>query len=107
MPYFSSDSELRPTWTEISVRNAASPRSISSQASASETKSSPAPPYSSGIDDPEDAELGHPLDQLQVELVVDVVLDRDRQDALVHEGADGVLDQPLLVGELEVHAERV
>ena len=55
-------------------------------------------------DDPEDPELGHPLDQLQVELVVDVVLDGDRQDALVHEGADGVLDQPLLVGELEVHA---
>src|ERR671933_1545281 len=33
----------------MSVRKAASPRSISSQASASETKSSPAPPYSSGI----------------------------------------------------------
>ena len=50
-------------------------------------------------------ELGHPLDQLEVELVLDVVLDRDREDALVDEGADGVLDQPLLVGELEVHAE--
>ena len=36
--------------------------------------------------------------------MVDVVLDRDREDALVHEGADGVLDQPLLVAELEVHA---
>ena len=35
--------------------------------------------------------------------MVDVVLDRDRQDALVHERADGLLDQPLLVGELEVH----
>src|SRR5947207_1362594 len=33
----------------MSVRKAASPRSISSQARASETKSSPAPPYSSGI----------------------------------------------------------
>ena len=32
----------------MSVRNAASPRSISSQESASETKSMPAPPYSSG-----------------------------------------------------------
>src|SRR5918996_4527095 len=32
----------------MSVRKAASPRSISSQASASETKSIPAPPYSSG-----------------------------------------------------------
>src|SRR5436309_8935697 len=42
-------SELRPTWTEISVLNAASPRSISSQASASAPKSRPAPPYSSGI----------------------------------------------------------
>ena len=55
-------------------------------------------------DDPEDPELGHALDQIHVELVVDVVLHGDRQDALVHEGADGVLDQPLLVGELEVHA---
>src|SRR2546421_3481186 len=33
----------------MSVRKAASPRSISSHARASETKSSPAPPYSSGI----------------------------------------------------------
>ena len=47
--------------------------------------------------DAEDPELGHALDQLQVELVVDVVLDRDREDTLVHEGPDGVLDQPLLV----------
>ena len=54
-------------------------------------------------DDPEDPELGHAFDQLHVELVVDVVLDRHRQDALVHEGADGVLDQALLVGELEIH----
>ena len=44
-------------------------------------------------------ELGHALDQLHVEVVVDVVLDRDRQDALVHEVADGVLEQALLVGE--------
>src|SRR5581483_11641707 len=49
VPYLSSESELSPTWTEISVRNAASPRSISSQASASATKSSPAPPYSPRI----------------------------------------------------------
>ena len=53
--------------------------------------------------DAEDPELGHALDQVQVELVLDVVLDRDRQHALVDEGADGVLDQALLVGELEVH----
>ena len=33
----------------MSVRKAASPRSISSHVSASETKSRPAPPYSSGI----------------------------------------------------------
>ena len=37
LPYLRSESEFRPTWTEISVRNAASPRSISSQASASAT----------------------------------------------------------------------
>ena len=54
-------------------------------------------------DDPEDPELGHPLDRAHVEPVRDVVLDRDGEHALVHEGADGLLDQPLLVGELEVH----
>ena len=37
VPYLSSESELRPTWTEISVLKAASPRSISSHASASAT----------------------------------------------------------------------
>ena len=56
-----------------------------------------------GDDDAEDPQLGHALDQVQVELVVDVVLDRDRQDALVHEGADGLLDQALFVGEVEIH----
>ena len=60
-----------------------------------------------GNDDAQDPELGHALDQLEIELVVDVVLDRDRQDALVHERANGVLDQPLLVGQLEVHARRL
>jgi deoxyribodipyrimidine photo-lyase len=35
--------------------------------------------------------------------VVDVVLDRDREDAFVHERADGLLDEALFVGELEVH----
>ena len=52
---------------------------------------------------PEDPELGHALDQFEVELVVDVVLNCDRQDTLVHEGADGFLDQALFVRELEVH----
>jgi hypothetical protein len=36
-------------------------------------------------------------------VVVDVVLDRVRQHAVVDELADRVLDQALLVGELEVH----
>jgi deoxyribodipyrimidine photo-lyase len=35
--------------------------------------------------------------------VVDVVLDRDREDPLVHERADGFLDQALFIGEVEVH----
>ncbi len=56
--------------------------------------------------DPEDPELRHALDQLEVELVIDVVLDRDRQDALVHEGANGVLDQALFIGELEIHCSK-
>ena len=56
-----------------------------------------------GNDDPEDAELRHPLDRIQVEVVVDVVLDGVRQDPVVHELADGVLQEPLLVCELEIH----
>ena len=53
--------------------------------------------------DPEQAELGHALDHAHVQVMVDVVLDRVRQDARVHEVAHGALDQALLVGELEVH----
>ena len=87
---------MRPTCTEMSVRKAASPRSISSQTSASETKSSPAPPYSSGIVIPRRPELGHALDDAHVEVVVDVVLDRVRKDALVHELANGRLHLALL-----------
>ena len=36
--------------------------------------------------------------------MVDVVLDRHGQHAFVDEGANGVLDQALFVGELEVHS---
>ena len=54
-------------------------------------------------DDSEQAQLRHPLDHAQVEVVVDVVLDRVRQHALVHEGANGVLGEALLVCQLEVH----
>src|SRR5262249_46023174 len=56
-----------------------------------------------GDDDAEDSELGHPRDRVEVELVLDVVLDRVRQDAVVDELANGVLQQALLVAELEVH----
>ena len=56
-----------------------------------------------GDHDPEQAQFGHALDDPEVEVVVDVVLDRLRQHALVDERADGVLDQTLLGGELEVH----
>ena len=55
---------------------------------------------------PRTPELGHPLDQLEVELVVDVVLDGDGQDPLVDEPPYRLLDQPLLVGEVEVHARK-
>ena len=60
-----------------------------------------------GDHDAEDPELRHALDQLHVELVVDVVLDRDGQDPLVDEGANRLLDQALLVGELEVHGGNI
>ena len=47
-------------------------------------------------DDSEHPELGHALDRPHVELVVDVVLDRVREDALVDELANGLLDSSLL-----------
>ena len=53
--------------------------------------------------DAEQAELGHALDRVHVETVVDVVLDRVRQHALVDERAHRVLDEALLLGKLEVH----
>ncbi len=56
-----------------------------------------------GDDDPEEPELRHALDQVEIELVVDVVLDRDGKDALVDEGPDRFLSQALLVAQLEVH----
>src|SRR4029077_9939721 len=56
-----------------------------------------------GDDDAEDPELGHAVDQVEIQPVLDVVLDRDRKDALVDERPDGLLGEPLLVGELEVH----
>ena len=52
-----------------------------------------------GNDDAEQPQLGHALDHAHVELVVDVVLDRVRQHALVHERAHRLLDQALLVGQ--------
>ena len=58
-------------------------------------------------DHAEDAELGHPLDQLDVEVVVDVVLYRDGEHSLVDERPDRLLDQTLLVGQLEVHGQRL
>ena len=53
--------------------------------------------------DAEQPELGHALDDAHVEEVVDVVLDRVRQDALVDEAANGLLNVALLVGQIEVH----
>ena len=55
-----------------------------------------------GHDDPEEAER-HALDHAHVEVVVDVVLDRVRQDAFVDELPDGRLYLALLGRELEIH----
>ena len=54
-------------------------------------------------DDPEKPELGHSLDRLHVEPVLDVVLDRVRQDLLVDEAPDGRLHLALLWRQVEVH----
>ena len=56
-----------------------------------------------GDGDPEDAELGHALDRAHVEVVRDVVLDRVREDPVLDEPPDRVLEQALLVAELEIH----
>ena len=51
-------------------------------------------------------EVGHALDQRQVEVVVDVILDGDREHALVDEAPHRLLDQALLFGEGEVHGRK-
>ena len=69
--------------------------------------SPPAPPYSSGIGipiSPSSAELG---DELVREAVLAVELLGDRRDALSRERPDGVADQLLLGGEVEVHGARM
>ena len=53
--------------------------------------------------DPEDPELRHPGDQVEIEPVVDVVLNRDRKHAVIDERAYCVLKQPLLGCEVELH----
>ena len=56
-----------------------------------------------GNDDPQQPELGHAFDHGHVQVVVDVVLDRVREHAFVHELADGRLHLALLGRELEIH----
>ena len=58
-------------------------------------------------DDSEQPEVGHSLDHGHVEVVVDVVLDRVRKHALVHELADCCLHLALLRSELEIHGPSV
>ena len=49
-----------------------------------------------GDHDPEDPKLRHARDQLEIEVMVDVVLNRDREHPLIDEGAYRVLEQALL-----------
>jgi hypothetical protein len=58
-----------------------------------------------GDDDSEEAELGHARDHLHVEVMVDVVLDRVREHALVDELTNGRLHLSLLGAELEIHRD--
>ena len=51
----------------------------------------------------QDAQLGHALDDPHVEVVVDVVVLGDRHHPPVDELTDGLLDRPLVVGQLKVH----
>ena len=49
----------------------------------------------------QEPQLGHALDDAHVEVVVDVVLLRHRQDASVDELTHGLLDRALLVVQVE------
>src|SRR5439155_26999502 len=64
----------------------------------------PGAPVFLGDHDPEQTELGHSLDHAEVEVMLDVVLDRVGKHALVDERPHRLLDLALLVRELEVHA---
>jgi len=55
----------------------------------------------------EQAKLGHSFDHAQIEVVVDVVVDRVRKNALVDERPHRLLNQALLVGEFEIHGASV
>ena len=89
------------------MRNAASPRSISSQASASADEVEPGAAVRLGDHDAEEPELRHALRSGRGRAGGRCrCCDCDRQDPLVDEGAHGVLEQALLDGELEVHGPR-
>ena len=55
----------------------------------------------------EHAQLGHARDQLLGELALDVGLADDRDEVLVHPGADGVADRALLLGEEGVEVQEI
>ena len=85
------------------MRNADSPRSISSQTSASETKSIPAPPYSSGITMPSSPSSAMPsMTPMSRRWLMSFSIAFGKH-ALVDEAADGLLNVALLVGEIEIH----
>ena len=56
-----------------------------------------------GDDRPQVTLVGDLGDQLEVEVLVAIVLAGALDDLVVGEGAGGLADQPLLVGEVEVH----
>jgi deoxyribodipyrimidine photolyase len=92
----SSESEFSPTCTEINV--------LAREGLGHEIET--CAPILLRDDDSENPQLGHALDQLEIELVVDIVLDRHGKHPLVHERADRVLDQALFIGELEIHRSK-
>ena len=84
-----------------------STRVSSSIAIAYETVSPPAPPYSSGIGKPHEAELAELGDELVREPAGQVELLGDRRDPLSRERSDRVANQLLLGSQVEVHAARI
>ena len=94
-------------WAATVIATDESIRVSSSIAIAYETVSPPAPPYSSGIGRPIRPSSPSSATSSYGKRLSQVELGGDGLDPLSRERSDGVADQLLLGGEVEVHAARM